>query len=196
MASWSWFSLQCPFECRGGQGGQRWVMGQCGSSGLPGCPGGTGNRPQHREWTQVPFSSLLPWGLSRAWERVNVSVLILGDAAQLCLPPGQPQGHEDEHCPWDWKELWQNPTLLIPWEPCWASGHSSHNKSNILLMPSWNGCLSPCFAFLMPTFLCIKLSSQVKCLELRPFTRMWLPHGLLAVSRRNTPFPRKELHAH
>lgn len=21
---WSWFSLQCPFECQGGQGGQRW----------------------------------------------------------------------------------------------------------------------------------------------------------------------------
>lgn len=71
MASWSWFSLQCPFECQGGQCGQRWVMGQCGSSGLPGCPGGTGNRPQHREWTQVPFSSLLPWESSRAWERVK-----------------------------------------------------------------------------------------------------------------------------
>lgn len=60
------------------------------NSGLPGSPGKVGNPPaaQRVHTGSLYFFAALGviWGL----RGVNVGVLILGDAAQLCLPPDSP----------------------------------------------------------------------------------------------------------
>lgn len=184
-------SLQCPHEC---QRGQRW-WGRAAVWVCLGAQDGLGILLQHGGCAQALFSSLLPWELSRPWEVLmwvcSSWVMLLSCAFLLTAPQtgGWPLSLE----------------LRTVTKSC-----SAHPLGGMLGFPDTtltaraifssclpgNKCLSPCFPLLMPTFLCIKLSSQVKCLELPPFTRMWVPHGLLAVSCRNTPFPRKELHDH